>query len=106
MNDLASKKEDFLIRQARHARQCAKEAKLVIAIWLIGLIYCTVVIVQMGDIPPDQRPKIPALVWGIPAWVFWGLFLPWFVLIALTWWFALFCLKDDEPFDEFPAEGQ
>ena len=98
----SGQKESFFEVQFRHVRQCAKEARLVIVIWLIGLIYCTTVIVTMGYIPPEERPETPNLVWGMPAWVFWGLFLPWFVQIGLTWWFALFFFKDDEPYMEFP----
>ena len=92
----------FFTHQARHVRQCLKEAKLAFAIWAAGLIYCTLTIVWLGYIPPSARPDTPELVWGMPAWVFWGLWLPWFVQTGLTWWFAIFILKEDEPFVEFP----
>ena len=94
--------ESFDCVQGRHYRQCAKEAKLCAAVFLIVLIHCTTVIVNMGYLPPAERPLEPALFCGIPGWVVWGLFLPWCVMICVTWWFALFYLKDDEPLLPFP----
>lgn len=92
----------FYATQNRHLRQCLKEAWIAVACWLVGLVYCTVALVALGYVPPAQRPAEPQLVWGLPAWVFWGLFFPWFAQIASAWWFALRVLKDDEPYMEFP----
>ena len=89
--------------QARHVRQCLKEVKIVAAIWLAGFVWCATVLIWRGYIPVDQRPDVPALVLGIPSWVFWGLFVPWFVQIGAAWWFAVWVLKDDEPGYEGPA---
>ena len=75
---------------------------MVLIIWLLALITTATVMTSKGYLPSEERPDAPALIWGIPSWVFWGLFVPWFVLIAVTWWFALSYLKDDEPFQEFP----
>jgi hypothetical protein len=94
--------ESFATVQARHVQHCTREAKLVALIWVLGLLYCTAVIVTWGYLPPKQRPDEPSLTFGIPSWVFWGLFLPWFVQIGVTWWFALRVLVDDEPFMEMP----
>ena len=92
----------FLQSQARHVRQCWKETKFVAVVWTLALIYCTTVFVRMGYIPPDQRPEVPEMVWGIPAWVFWGLFVPWIVLIGVTWFFAAVIVKEDEPYADLP----
>ena len=75
-----------------------KEAKLVVCIWLIGLIYTAVVIGLWGYVPPAERPDQPSLIFGVPSWVVWGLFVPWVVQVGVTWWFALRVLKDDEPY--------
>ena len=72
-------------------------------IWFVGLFWCCGVLVAFGYVAAEQRPDVPELVWGIPSWVFWGLFAPWIVLIGATWWFALMVLKDDEPYMDFPA---
>jgi hypothetical protein len=95
-------RNSFAKTQARHVRQCWKEAKIVGCVWLTALVYCSTVLTQMGYVPSDQRPESPALVWGIPSWVFWGLFAPWIVMIVVTWGFAAFLLKDDEPYMDFP----
>ncbi|GIS61404.1 MAG: hypothetical protein CM1200mP2_36290 [Planctomycetaceae bacterium] len=35
-----------------------------------------------------ERPETPELIWGMPAWVVWGLFVPWFIEIAAAWGFC------------------
>ncbi len=96
---------DFYKSQARHYRQCRREAIVVGVIWVVALAWCTSTFITMGYVPADQRPEVPDMVWGIPAWVFWGLYVPWIVLIGVTWWFAIFVLKDDEPYAE-PPKGK
>ena len=86
--------------------QCKKEAKFVAVVWIVSLFYCVGTIVSLGYPASEDRPDVPNLIFGMPAWVFWGLWLPWLVLIGITWWFALRVLKDDEPFAAFPDEIQ
>ena len=90
-------KESFGRVQARHYRRCLKEAKLAAAIFLLAFLYCVAVIAAWGYPDPGERSPEPALVWGIPEWVVWGLFVPWLAMLGVTWWFALFVLRDDEP---------
>jgi hypothetical protein len=98
-------RDSFLQTQARHVRQCWFEAKVVGLVWLTALVYCSCML-SRGYVAPTQRPELPALVWGVPAWVFWGLLLPWVVLIGVTWLFAAFVLKDDEPYQDFPGSAR
>ena len=93
---------DFLKSQARHAKRCLFEAKLVGVIITVCMICTSTFMAVYGYVSPENRPEQPQLIGGIPAWVVWGLFVPWLVMIAITWWFALFVLKDDEPFVAFP----
>lgn len=97
-------RESYSTVQRRHVRQCLKEAWIAGAIWLVGFVWCVSVIVTRGYIPVEDRPDVPDMVWGLPSWVVWGLFVPWFVLIAATWWFAAFVMKEDEPYMEFPGK--
>ena len=99
-----AEKKVFAVVQARHYRQCLKEAGLAAAIFLIAFLGCTCVIAMLGYPSPGDRPPEPALIWGIPEWVFWGLFVPWLVLVGVTWWFAFFFLRDDEPLLPFPGD--
>ena len=87
-------------QQGRHYRQCVKEAKLVGLVWLCGLIYCTIVFACFGYPSDEERLTEPSLTFGMPSWVFWGLFFPWFVQIGVAVWFALRVIKDDEPVQE------
>ena len=33
---------------------------------------------------------------GIPAWIFWGVAMPWVLCILISIWFCFFFMKDDE----------
>ena len=33
---------------------------------------------------------------GMPRWVFWGIFMPWLFVDAVTIWFVFFFMKDDD----------
>jgi len=39
----------------------------------------------------DIRPVL-----GVPSWMFWGVFAPWAVCSAFTFWFAGFYMADDD----------
>jgi magnesium-transporting ATPase (P-type) len=93
----------FLSSQYRHVRQCIKEARFVALTWISALLFCGCWIRYFGYIPPADRPEVPALVLGIPSWVVWGLLVPWIALILVTWFFAAFILKDDEPLQPMPG---
>ena len=97
-------KTSFYTQQGRHVRQCWREAKLVGWVWLSSLLVVGGLIGRYGYLSPAERPEVPVLVWGIPAWVFWGLLIPWLVLIGVTWWFAAYFLKDDEPLEEMVGD--
>ena len=74
-----------------HAR---REAVVVLIVWLAGLLwtvgYCF--FTAYDDIPAGQI----RLILGMPAWVFWGVLAPWFVIIGFSIWFGLFYIADDE----------
>lgn len=85
--------------QARHVRQCRRESMVALTLWSIGLAWTLVAVFGWGYVPVEARSAPPSLVWGMPAWVFWGLFVHWLLQIVAVWWFALCVLKDDEPLD-------
>jgi len=99
-----SRRQSFLKHQARHVRQCVHEARVVFAIIMVALTVSSVILYTQGYVPPEQRPEQPSLILGIPAWVVYGLVIPWLVTVVVTWLFALFVMKDDEPFVEYPVE--
>lgn len=83
--------------ESRHLRQCLHEARVVVILYLSGLAWTLVVVIGWGYVPVEERPAVPELILGMPAWVVWGLFVPWFLQIAAAWWFALRVLADEDP---------
>lgn len=53
--------------------------------WVIG--YCSF------HSYPDPGQPVPTVL-GMPAWVVWGVFVPWLVSTAFTIWFALWRMAD------------
>ena len=88
-----------LRNQARHAKRCLFEARVVGMIIVACMVTTSVIMGTTGYVSPQQRPASPELLFGIPAWVVHGLFIPWLAMIAVTWLFALVILKDDEPLE-------
>ena len=105
MQNSTTADERSAVAQFRHVQQCLRETRWVVALWSIQLIYCTIAIVTWGYLEPDQRPDAPDLIWGIPSWVVWGLFLPWGLQILAAWWFAIVILDDDEPYEAVADSG-
>lgn len=46
-----------------------------------------------------------ALVLGMPAWVFWGIFLPWIAVDVVAVWFCFFFMKVDDLEDSGSADS-
>lgn len=97
--------EKFYELQGKHARQCLREAWVVAGVWLIGGGWIVTSLLMNGYVAEGDRPEVPELTLGMPSWVFWGLVVPWVLLIFVTWGFARFVLKDDEAYMDWP-EGE
>ncbi len=52
----------------------------------------------VGDVSPTGS-ELPTVI-GLPAWVFWGIAVPWLFASGFTIWFAIGWLKDE------PAAGE
>lgn len=81
-----------------------REAWLILLVWLASLLwvipYCAFNAYE--PVNPDNELQ---LVWGVPAWVFWGVLAPWFVTSLVTVYFCVFVIHDDELSDESTAAG-
>jgi len=105
--------EDPLYRHALH------EAKIILSIWLLALLFtCTYCYLYGYTSHPSQPtpwgPSIdqwvgplqsfdrdPTLLstpggFGIPEWVLVGIVIPWFLCILATLWFCLFVFHHDD----------
>jgi hypothetical protein len=87
-------------------RQAFRETLTILAAWAV---FCIWVVGysgwQQSAAPGSSLPaEFPVrTVCGLPAWVFWGVALPWVLANVFTIWFCLARLTDDEP--EEPADG-
>ena len=96
-----------------------REAKIILSIWLIALIYTCTYCYLFGYAthPSDPAATGPAIsTWvgplesfdrepdsittplglGIPDWVFYGVALPWVICILLSVFFCLFVFEEDD----------
>ena len=96
----------FLETQHRHAKRCAFEARIAGLVWLIAGVVCCSTMYHLGYVPPEARPDEPNLIFGFPSWVFYGLVIPWVVLVFVIWGFAAFILRDDEEYHDFPFQDE
>ena len=64
-------------------RRCRREAGVAAAIWAGAAAWALGVSYALGS----ERPV--DLVAGLPAWVVWGVALPWIVTFAVHTWYSL-----------------
>ncbi|MDE2835599.1 MAG: hypothetical protein OXM02_13940 [Bacteroidota bacterium] len=60
-------------------------AWLVCGAWTLG--YCAL-------FAYSEEP--PALIWGLPSWVLFGIVLPWALATVFSIWYALVAIQDDD----------
>jgi hypothetical protein len=83
---MAADKEQRLLRNAR------REGLLIMAVWLTALIWS----VSIGYLAGPQSTGEMSLVLGMPAWVFWGVVLPWGICLLFSVWFCFAYIADDD----------
>ena len=78
-----------------HAR---REAVVIFCVWLVGLFWAVPFCYFSGYLNPARSfdPDQLATVWGIPAWLFWGIFVPWIAADVFTTWFCFCFMKEDD----------
>ena len=79
-----------------HAR---REAGLILGVWAACLLWAVpfcyltgYMDLAVGDLPQLARSR----VWGMPAWVFWGVVTPWLLANVVTVWFCFRFLRLDD----------
>lgn len=84
------------------------EAKWILGMWLSCFAWTLIVCLSNGY-PDTVDPETFPLVFGMPAWVAWGIAFPWLVANVVTIVFCLGFMKDgdlgEEP-DAHAAAGQ
>jgi hypothetical protein len=80
-------------------RNSRREALFVGAVWLASCIYT----VGYAALFAYRQEAPPELLWGIPTWVVWGILAPWAAVTALTCWYALCAMKDEDLGEDAPV---
>ena len=88
--DLDAKVDDSLVTHT------LREARWIVAIWAVSFVW---VIGYCSRYGATGAVETIETVGGIPAWLFWGIALPWVIATIVTCWFALAYIVD-EPLDE------
>jgi len=73
-----------------HAR---REALIIFAVWVLALIWAVPYCYFNGYDTDTANLKT---VWGVPAWVFWGIVAPWLAANVFTFWFCFSYMADDD----------
>jgi hypothetical protein len=87
--------EDPVLRSAR------REALIVFSIWLAACIYTVGFCARFGY---ERDPATLTFVFGIPDWVFYGIFLPWTVCTILSFIVSNFVIRDEDLGEEQAEE--
>ena len=81
-----------------------REAWLILLVYLASLLWVVPYSALHAYEPVNAAGEVE-LVWGIPAWVFWGVLAPWCITSLVSILFCLFVIRDDELSDEPTAAG-
>lgn len=74
----------------RHTR---REALLILGLWITAMVYTLTVCYVWGY---GRDPATLTHVWGIPDWVFYGIFVPWAVCDLVTIFYCFFFAAEDD----------
>ncbi|MBW3540439.1 MAG: hypothetical protein KY476_09220 [Planctomycetes bacterium] len=72
-----------------------REAIVIFVVWLAGLVWAVPYCYVNGYVG-NVEPESVATVWGIPAWLFWGIAVPWLAADLFTVWFCFWYMQDDD----------
>ena len=72
-----------------------REARWILAMWVGCFVWTLTASLTMGY-PDTVDPETFPTVLGIPAWVAWGIGLPWLIANVVTIWFCLTQMDDAE----------
>ncbi len=83
-------------------RQSRREFRFMLATWSVFAVWTAG---YNGFFAKGDPGEPIRLVLGLPAWVFWGIALPWAVALTVTIWFAMCYMQDTDLGVDAAAEG-
>lgn len=86
-SDLPPTVPDPIYGHARHELKVSLAAWFLFGVWVLGFSW------WQGQAPALEVSEMK-LVLGMPAWVFWGVAVPWVLANVFTFWFCFACMKD------------
>lgn len=72
-----------------------REALIIFCLWVVGLLWAVPFCYFNGYVG-NVDPNNVSTVFGIPAWLFWGIGVPWLAADIFTTWFCFCYMKDDD----------
>ncbi len=72
-----------------------REALVIFSVWAVALVWAVPYCYFNGYSALSDSSSVET-VWGIPSWVFWGIFAPWLIADIFTTWFCFCYMADDE----------
>ena len=107
-NKLPSPDDDDTLERDPIFTDGLREGGWILVMWFSCFVWTMVVCLTWGY-QEDVDPRTFATVFGIPAWVAWGIAFPWLIANVVTLWFCAFCMKDrdlGEDQSEADANGE
>ncbi|MDG2124198.1 MAG: hypothetical protein P8J87_10895 [Verrucomicrobiales bacterium] len=77
--------------------RCRREGVWILLSWVFFALWVVGVSWSMGSVEPGEELET---VMGFPAWVFWGVALPWLMATGWTIFFALELMEDEDVVEE------
>lgn len=74
-------------------KNAAREAKLALLIYAIAMAWVIGYGAWKGY---AERAQDVVFILGVPSWIFWSVFVPWFACLGISIWFGLRFMKDDD----------
>ena len=75
-----------------------RESFVIIILFLFFMLWSVGLSFYLGHesryVPTN--PENLSLVWGMPSWVFYGVFLPWMIVNLIAIWFCFGFMKTDD----------
>ena len=72
-----------------------REAVVIFSIWVTAIVW-VVPYCYFNGYGGNVDPASISMIIGIPAWLFWGIFVPWLAADVFTIWFCFFYMQDDD----------
>ncbi len=82
-----------------------REAIVIFCLWAVGLIWAVPFCYLTGYVTGEVNGDNLNTIFGIPTWLFWGIFIPWIVADVFTTWFCFCYMKDDDLGEELENDG-